>query len=95
MEEQILLMENECKNKKNELITARQEAQNWEKQLDREREKLGKFKEDKKFVMDEVRTFSHRTRNNTNSKFKFCSKNFFLLLEWSDLSYRMFHMCSC
>ncbi|KAK6622139.1 hypothetical protein RUM44_001946 [Polyplax serrata] len=55
MEEQILLMENECKNKKNELITARQEAQNWEKQLDREREKLGKFKEDKKFVMDEVR----------------------------------------
>ncbi|KAK6618622.1 hypothetical protein RUM43_013013 [Polyplax serrata] len=79
MEEQILLMENECKNKKNELITARQEAQNWEKQLDREREKLGKFKEDKKFVMDEFH--SGKKWNVKNNEMRISFSNRFGLME--------------
>lgn len=54
MEEQLILMENECKNKKNELFTARLEAQNWEKQLEKEREKLCRLKDEKKFLIDEV-----------------------------------------
>lgn len=54
MEEHIMAMENESKNQKNELMTAKSEARNWEKQLEKEREKVIKLKEEKKFSIEEV-----------------------------------------
>ena len=55
IEDKVTTMENEYKNQKNELINARLEASSWEKQLEKEREKLAKMKSEKKYLMDEVR----------------------------------------
>ncbi|EEB18033.1 hypothetical protein Phum_PHUM498300 [Pediculus humanus corporis] len=54
IEDKVTTMENEYKNQKNELINARLEASSWEKQLEKEREKLAKMKNEKKYLMDEV-----------------------------------------
>lgn len=54
LEKRLAQLEDECTNQKNDLITSRAEAKNWEKQLNKEREKLKKVEDEKKALKEEV-----------------------------------------
>lgn len=54
LETKINNLENEWRNQKNTLITAKAEAESWKKQLEKEREKIVKMKEEKRTMLDEV-----------------------------------------